>query len=204
MSGKTGRKECSLCPFTGSAAARSPGKAGDHQALRAASGRITTNGMQAPVLPIHTDWNQAMLWTAVPWTELQVAVPEVCRSPGGHPGILLHRCSGGAMTGARAQPAAPPLHGVRQAGTRDRVTLRQLQKDFINGSLNTPIFRVYPHLKYFLLKSLQIGFCTNPPDWFKLYLKELNPFDPRNGFIRPSQEKGTKQQQNFPRYVREI
>ena len=89
MCGKTGRKECSLCPFTGPAAARSPGKAGDHWALRAASGHITTNGMQALVLPLHTDWNQAMLWTAVPWTELQAAVPEVCRSPGGHPGIIL-------------------------------------------------------------------------------------------------------------------
>ena len=32
-----------------------------------------------------------------------------------------------------------------------------------------------PSLNYFVLKSLQVGVGTNPPDWFQLCLKELNP-----------------------------
>ena len=38
-----------------------------------------------------------------------------------------------------------------------------------------------PSLKYFVLKSLQVGVRTNLPDWFQLCSKELNPFDHQKG-----------------------
>ena len=40
-----------------------------------------------------------------------------------------------------------------------------------------------PSLKYFVLKSLQVGVRTNPPDWFQLCLKELNPCDHKKRWI---------------------
>ena len=33
------------------------------------------------------------------------------------------------------------------------------------------------HIKCFVLKSLQVGVHTNPPDWFKLCLNKLNSYD---------------------------
>ena len=51
------------------------------------------------------------------------------------------------------------------------------------ATLNSPMFRVgfYPGLQYFVLKFLQVGVCANSPDWFLLYLKELNPLIPKKG-----------------------
>ena len=50
------------------------------------------------------------------------------------------------------------------------------------ATLNLSMFRVCflcPSLKYLVLKYLQVGVCTNPPEWFKLCLKDLNPREPK-------------------------
>ena len=46
-----------------------------------------------------------------------------------------------------------------------------------------------PSLKYFVLKSLQVGVLTNPPDWFQLKSKELNPCDPKKWWIPPQERR---------------
>ena len=38
-------------------------------------------------------------------------------------------------------------------------------------------------LKFFVMKSLQVGVRINPPDWFQLYLNFLNPCDSLKHFI---------------------
>ena len=51
------------------------------------------------------------------------------------------------------------------------------------ATLNSAMFRVcfLPSLKHFVLKSIHVGGRTNPPDWFHLSLKELNPRDHLRG-----------------------
>ena len=44
---------------------------------------------------------------------------------------------------------------------------------------------VSPSLKYFVLKHLQVGVCTNPPDRFQFCLKELNSCYLPKGLILP-------------------
>ena len=42
-------------------------------------------------------------------------------------------------------------------------------------------YMLYPSVKWFWLKSLQVGVNTNPPEWFQLKTKYSTPEIPQKG-----------------------
>ena len=51
------------------------------------------------------------------------------------------------------------------------------------AALKSPMLSVgfFPSLKYCVLKYIQVGVRTNPPDWFWLCLNKCNSFDYQKG-----------------------